>query len=177
MTKNFAKLNAGTSGKGMGPKTTLRNLIMKLKKCCNVHFLFGNVEDITAKTTVETLIRASGEMTPLEKLLLRLREKGHRVLDFSQMVRMVDILSDYCLMRGFPFQRLDGPMPNDLRVRAVDRYNAPESTDYVFLLSTQAGGLGINLATAYTVSYLTQTGIRRPIFGWNLVRIASDKGR
>jgi hypothetical protein len=161
----------------MGPKTTLQNLIMKLKKGCNVHFPFGNVEDITVKTTVETLIRASGKMTLLDKLLLRLRGKGHRVLVFSQMMRMVDILSDYCRMRGFPFQRLDGPMPNDLRVRAVDRYNAPESTEYVFLLSTGAGGLGINLATADTVSYLTQNGIRRTIFGWNLVRIASDKQR
>jgi chromodomain-helicase-DNA-binding protein 1 len=134
LTKNFAKLNAGKSGKGMGPKPTLQNLIMKLEKCCNVHFPFGNVEDITVKTTVETLIRASGKMTLLDKLLLRLREKGHRVLVFSLMMRMVDILSDYCRMRGFPFQRLDGPMPNDLRVRAVDRYNAPESTGYVFLL-------------------------------------------
>jgi hypothetical protein len=65
-------------------------------------------------------------------------------------------------------------MPNDLRVRAVDHYNAPESTDYVFLLSTPAGGPDFDLATADTVSYLTQTGILRTIFGWNLVRIASD---
>jgi chromodomain-helicase-DNA-binding protein 1 len=117
-------------------------------------------------------------MTLLDKLLLRLREKRHRVLVLSQMMRMVDIMSDYCPMRGFPFQRLDGPMPNDLRVRAADRYNAPESTDYVFLLSTLAGGLCINLSTADAGSYLTQTGIRRTIFGWNVVRIASeDKGQ
>jgi SNF2 family DNA or RNA helicase len=68
----------------MGSKTTLRNLIKELKSCCNVHFPFGNVEDITVKTTVETLIRASGKMTLLDKLLLRLREKGHRVLFFSE---------------------------------------------------------------------------------------------
>jgi chromodomain-helicase-DNA-binding protein 1 len=178
LTKNFAKLDEGTSGKGMGLKTTLRNIIMELKKIRNVHFPFGNVEDITVKTTVETLIRASGKMTLLDKLLPRLREKGHRVLFFSQMMRMVDIMSDYCRMRGFPFQRLDGTMPNDLRVRSVDHCNAPESTDYVFLLSTRAGVLGINLATADAVSYLTQTGIRRTTFGWNIVRIASeDKGR
>jgi SNF2 family DNA or RNA helicase len=177
LTKNFANLNAGTSGKGMGPKTTLQNLIMKLTKCCIVHFPFGNVEDITVKTTVETLIRASGKMILLDKRLLRLREKGHRVLVFSQMMRMVDILSDYCRMRGFPFQRLDGPYRNDLRERVADRYNAPESTDYVFLLPTRAGGLSINLATSDTVSYFTQTGIRRTIFGWNLVRMASDKQR
>jgi hypothetical protein len=91
------------------------------------------------------------------------------------MMRTVDILSDYYRMTGFPFQRLDGLMPNDLRVRAVDHYNAPESTDYAFLLSARAGGLGIHLATADTVPYLTLTGIHRTIFGRNLVRIASDK--
>jgi hypothetical protein len=65
-------------------------------------------------------------------------------------------------------------MPNDLRVRAADHYNAPESTDYVFLISSRAGDLCINLATADTVSYLTQTGTHRTVFRWNLVRIASD---
>lgn len=147
LTKNYAKLN----GKGMGPKTTLNNLLVELKKCCNHPFLFDNVEDTSVDTTVETLIRSSGKLILLDKLLLRLRERGHRVLVFSQMVRMLDILSDYCRMRGFPYQRLDGSMPNDLRVRAVDHYNAPGSNDYVFLLSTRAGGLGINLATADTV--------------------------
>jgi chromodomain-helicase-DNA-binding protein 1 len=151
LTKNYAKLNMGAKGKGMGPRTTLNNLLVELKKCCNHPFLFDNVEDTSVDTTVDTLIRASGKLILLDKLLLRLRERGHRVLVFSQMVRMLDILSDYCRMRGFPHQRLDGSMPNDLRVRAVDHYNAPGSTDYVFLLSTRAGGLGINLATADTV--------------------------
>lgn len=151
LTKNFAMLNAGNKNKGMGTTTTLRNLVMELKKCCNHPFLFPNYEDTSVTTTVRDLTRASGKMILLDKLLLRLRERGHRVLIFSQMVRMLDILQDYCRMRGFPFQRLDGSMHNDLRQRAVDHYNAPESTDYVFLLSTRAGGLGINLATADTV--------------------------
>jgi SNF2 family DNA or RNA helicase len=94
------------------------------------------------------LIRASGKTILLDKRLLRLLEKGHRVLVFSQVVRVLDILSDFCRMRGFPFQRLDGSLPNNLRVRAVDNYNPPESSDYDFLISTRAGGLGINLATA-----------------------------
>jgi chromodomain-helicase-DNA-binding protein 1 len=89
-------------------------------------FRFENVEDITVKTLVETLIPASGLIILLDKLLLRLREKGHRVLLFSQVVRMLDILSDYCRMRGFPFQRLDGSMSNGRRVRVVDHCNAPE---------------------------------------------------
>jgi hypothetical protein len=92
-------------------------------------------------------------------------------------MRMLDILSEYCRIRGFPFQPLDGSMPKDLRVRAVDHYNAPESTDFVFLISTQAGGLGITLGTADTVSYLTQTGVHRTVLRWMLVRITSDKQR
>jgi SNF2 family DNA or RNA helicase len=116
-------------------------------------------------------------MVLLDKLLLRLRERGHRVFAFSQMMRMVDILSDYYRIRGFPFQRLDGSMPNDLRVRVFDHYNAPESTDSVFLISIRAGGLGANLATADTVSFLTQTGIHRTVFRQNLVRTTTDKQR
>jgi SNF2 family DNA or RNA helicase len=152
---------------------------MELKKCCNHRLPFKNVEDVTVKITVETLIRAAGEMIRLDKLLLRLRDKGHRVLVFSQMVTMLDILSDYCRMRGFPFQSLDRSMPNDLRVRAIDHHNAPESTDYVSLISTRAGGLGINLYTADTVSYLTQTGIHRTVFRLNLscASLRTNKGR
>jgi chromodomain-helicase-DNA-binding protein 1 len=148
---------------------------MELKMWCSHSFLFESVEDTAVKTTVETLIRASGKMILLDKLLLRLREKGASRACFSEMMRMVDILSDYYRMRGFPFQRLDGSMPNDFRVRAVDHYNAPESTDYTFLLSARAEGLGINLATADTVPYLTLTGIHRISFRRNLVRIASGK--
>jgi SNF2 family DNA or RNA helicase len=87
---------------------------MELKKCCNHRLPFKNVEDVVVKITVETLIRAAGEVILLDKLLLRLRDKGHRVLVFYQMVTMLDILSDYCRMRGFPFQLLDRSMPNDL---------------------------------------------------------------
>lgn len=150
LTKNFAKLNAVGKEKGIGNQITLRNLVMELKKCCNHPFLFPQfVSD--ADNNLRAYIRGSGKMILLDKLLLRLREKGHRVLIFSQMVSMLDILQDYCRMRGFPHQRLDGTMHNDLRQRAIDHFNEPGSPDYVFLLSTRAGGLGINLATADTV--------------------------
>eukprot|EP00171_Calliarthron_tuberculosum_P016460 IDg16460t1 len=151
LSKNFAKLNEVGKDKGMGNTITLRNLVMELKKCCNHPFLFPSFFSTTTDNNLKAYIRGSGKMILLDKLLLRLREKGHRVLIFSQMVSMLDILQEYCRMRGFPHQRLDGSMPNDLRQRAIDHYNAPESTDYVFLLSTRAGGLGINLATADTV--------------------------
>ncbi len=90
-------------------------------------------------------------MLLLDKLLRRLRETGHRVLIFSQMVRMLDILAEYLQFRRFPFQRLDGSIKGELRRQALDHFNKPDSEDFCFLLSTRAGGLGINLATADTV--------------------------
>ena len=67
------------------------------------------------------------------------------------MVKMLDILADYLRLRGFQFQRLDGSTRADLRHQAMEHFNAPGSEDFCFLLSTRAGGLGINLATADTV--------------------------
>jgi chromodomain-helicase-DNA-binding protein 1 len=97
------------------------------------------------------LIKGSGKLILLDKLLRRLRETGHRVLIFSQMVRMLDILAEYLQMRRFPFQRLDGSIKGEIRRQALDHFNKEDSEDFCFLLSTRAGGLGINLATADTV--------------------------
>ena len=94
---------------------------------------------------------SSGKMVLLEQLLSRLRKEGHRVLIFSQMVRMLDILGDYMFIKGYQFQRLDGTVPSSKRKIAIDHFNAPGSKDFAFLLSTRAGGLGINLMTADTV--------------------------
>ena len=99
----------------------------------------------------QQLLRGSGKLVLLDKLLMRLHETGHRVLIFSQMVRQLDILSQYLQLRRLPFQRLDGSIRGELRKQALDHFNAEGSPDFCFLLSTRAGGLGINLATADTV--------------------------
>ncbi|KTG04323.1 hypothetical protein cypCar_00030728, partial [Cyprinus carpio] len=93
----------------------------------------------------------SGKLILLDKLLVRLKERGHRVLIFSQMVRMLDILAEYLKYRQFLFQRLDGSIKGEMRKQALDHFNAEGSEDFCFLLSTRAGGLGINLASADTV--------------------------
>ena len=93
----------------------------------------------------------SGKMVLLDKLLAKLKADGHRVLIFSQMVRLLDIISDYMTARGYVFQRLDGTVPSDVRKKSIEHFNAPGSPDFAFLLSTRAGGLGINLETADTV--------------------------
>lgn len=100
---------------------------------------------------IERLCKASGKLDLLDKLMLRLVEGKHRVLIFSQMVRMLDILEKYVQLRGWSYQRLDGSTPSDQRIRSISSFNDPESKDFCFLLSTRAGGLGINLETADTV--------------------------
>ena len=146
--KNFRQLNRGAHG---APKSTLLNAVVELKKVLNHPYLFPGAEDPAEPDVLAALVRHSGKMRLLDKLLVRLRETGHRVLIFSQMVRMLDILSDYLRMKAWPFQRLDGSTPRELRQTAMDHFNAPASPDFVFLLSTHAGGLGINLASADTV--------------------------
>ena len=126
---------------------------MELKKAANHPYLFDGVEVRTdnQEETLKGIVMNSGKMVLLDKLLARLKQDGHRVLIFSQMVRMLDILSDYLALRGYQHQRLDGMVSSDARKKSIAHFNAPGSPDFVFLLSTRAGGLGINLETANTV--------------------------
>jgi chromodomain-helicase-DNA-binding protein 1 len=139
--------------------------MVELKKTCNHPYLFENAEDMNSSDLLGNLIRSSGKLILLDKLLLKLKERGHRVLIFSQMVRMLDILAD-CIFghranlnvtfialisadmraRGFQTQRLDGSMSREKRQQAMDHFNADASSDFCFLLSTRAGGLGINVS-------------------------------
>ncbi|PIN01988.1 Chromodomain-helicase DNA-binding protein [Handroanthus impetiginosus] len=154
LERNFHDLNKGVRGN----QVSLLNIVVELKKCCNHPFLFesadhgyGGDTNFLGSTKLERIILSSGKLVILEKLLNRLHETKHRVLIFSQMVRMLDILAEYLSLKGFQFQRLDGSTKAELRQQAMDHFNAPGSEDFCFLLSTRAGGLGINLATADTV--------------------------
>nr|XP_023015060.1 chromodomain-helicase-DNA-binding protein 1 isoform X2 [Leptinotarsa decemlineata] len=150
LTKNYNALRKGVKGS----TTTFLNIVIELKKCCNHAFLTKPTEyenQNSQQDHLQMLLRGSGKLVLLDKLLIRLRETGHRVLIFSQMVRMLDILAEYLQLRHFPFQRLDGGIKGELRRQALDHFNAEGSQDFCFLLSTRAGGLGINLATADTV--------------------------
>merc|ERR1711892_1439518 len=138
-----------------GSTTSFVNIMIELKKCCNHCYLTKPPDDreagVTKEERLEKLLRGGGKLLLLDKFLVRLRETGHRVLIFSQMVRMLDVLSEYLEIKRYPFQRLDGSIKGEIRKNAIDHFNAPDSQDFVFLLSTRAGGLGINLATADTV--------------------------
>lgn len=154
LKKNFNELNKGVKG----PQLSLLNTVVDLKKCCNHPFLFESAEveyagdkDNEGQDALGRLVLSSGKLNLLDKLLTRLKQTGHRVLIFSQMVRMLDVLSDYLRLKGYQHQRLDGSTGSVARHQAMDHFNADGSDDFVFLLSTRAGGLGLNLATADTV--------------------------
>ncbi|EAL17685.1 hypothetical protein CNBL2000 [Cryptococcus deneoformans B-3501A] len=137
----------GMTGKKEG-KTRLLNIVMQLRKCCNHPYLFDGAEPGPPFTTDQHLVDNAGKMVILDKLLKSMKAKGSRVLIFSQMSRMLDILEDYCQFRGHQYCRIDGSTAHEDRIAAIDEYNAPESEKFVFLLTTRAGGLGINLVTA-----------------------------
>jgi chromodomain-helicase-DNA-binding protein 1 len=152
ITKNFAALN--TAGQ---KQLSLLNVMMELKKVSNHPFLISGVEDrylrrdAGKEETLRSLVTSSGKMMLLDKLLPKLKADGHRVLIFTQLVTMLDVLGDYLQMKGHQFQRLDGTVPSQARRQSIAHFNAPDSEDFAFLLSTRAGGLGINLMTADAV--------------------------
>ncbi|KAF8628912.1 hypothetical protein AX15_003691 [Amanita polypyramis BW_CC] len=150
LTKNFAGLVKSANGNN---NISLLNIAMELKKAANHPYLFDGAEVRTdnPEEILKGLVMNSGKMVLLDKLLARLRQDGHRVLIFSQMVRMLDILSDYMTLRNYQHQRLDGMVSAEARKKSIAHFNAPSSPDFAFLLSTRAGGLGINLETADTV--------------------------
>lgn len=144
-------------GVGRGAAPGLQNIEMELRKCCNHPYLISGVEErdaldlTTQKEKNLRFIECSGKLVLLDKLLPKLRSEGHRVLIFSQFVRMLDSLERYLKFRGYLFERLDGSVTGHVRQQAIDRYSKDDSDRFVFLLSTRAGGLGINLTAADTV--------------------------
>ena len=149
LTKNYSELSRGKK------KTSLLNILMQLRKTCNHSELMQEV-DFTAKQStqdrLQQLIYGSGKLVLLDKLLTRFKEAGDRVLIFSQMVIMLDIIQEYLELKRYRFQRLDGGIGAEKRRQSIAQFNEPGSTDFCFLLSTKAGGLGINLQTANRVS-------------------------
>ncbi|KAL9131276.1 MAG: hypothetical protein Q9217_000764 [Psora testacea] len=129
-------------------KTRLLNIVMQLRKCCNHPYLFEGAEPGPPYTTDEHLIENAGKMVMLDKILVRMKKQGSRVLIFSQMSRVLDILEDYCVFREHKYCRIDGSTAHEDRIAGIDEYNKPGSEKFIFLLTTRAGGLGINLTSA-----------------------------
>lgn len=162
-----------------GNMPKLMNIQMELRKCCNHPFLISGVEQsemenlekkiidevsmfsgsqnrkietklFDKKRMEEILIPSSGKMVLIDKLLPKLKREGHKVLIFSQMVKMIDFIEEFCEFRGYKCERLDGRVSGNDRQKSIDRFNR-DAESFVFLLSTRAGGVGINLTAADTV--------------------------
>ncbi|CAM9145778.1 unnamed protein product, partial [Lampetra planeri] len=117
----------------------LQNILMLLKRCCNHPYLID-----------EQLVQSSGKFLILDQLLPELKKRGHKVLIFSQMTSILDLLVDFCFLRGFQYSRLDGAMSYSDREENMSKFSTDPEV-FLFLLSTRAGGLGINLTAADTV--------------------------
>ncbi|KAI5474907.1 ATP-dependent helicase STH1/SNF2 [Pseudohyphozyma bogoriensis] len=131
----------------------LQNQIMQLRKICNHPFCFEQVErsiDPTGGSNA-TLYRVAGKFEVLDRILPKLFATGHRVLMFFQMTTVMTIFEDYLHFRKIQHLRLDGTTKHEDRSSLLKAFNDPESKIPIFILSTRAGGLGLNLQTADTV--------------------------
>lgn len=129
------------------------NQLMQLKKICNHPFVFEEVEDQinpTRETNVN-IWRVAGKFELLERVLPKLKATGHRALIFFQMTQIMDIMEDFLRLMDIKYLRLDGHTKSDERSELLRLFNAPNSEFFCFILSTRAGGLGLNLQTADTV--------------------------
>lgn len=124
---------------------------MQLRKVCNHPYLFPGVEAEGAPELGEHLIQVSGKMRFLDKLLQKSKQDKSQTLLFSGFTTMLDILEDYCRYRQYNYCRLDGNTDLDDRQSQIDDFTSPDTDKFIFLISTRAGGLGLNLMTANTV--------------------------
>lgn len=140
-----------------GERANLNNILMQLRKCLCHPFVYSREieeRDVTTAVSHRNLVEASAKLQLLEILLPKLKERGHRVLIFSQFLNMLDIMEDFLDGLELAHQRLDGTISTLQKQKRIDEFNAPNSKLFAFLLSTRAGGVGINLATADTVIIL-----------------------
>ncbi|VYS53442.1 unnamed protein product [Arabidopsis thaliana] len=147
-TRNYQVLT-----KKGGAQISLNNIMMELRKVCCHPYMLEGVEPVIhdANEAFKQLLESCGKLQLLDKMMVKLKEQGHRVLIYTQFQHMLDLLEDYCTHKKWQYERIDGKVGGAERQIRIDRFNAKNSNKFCFLLSTRAGGLGINLATADTV--------------------------
>ncbi|XP_075519243.1 putative helicase CHR10 isoform X1 [Primulina tabacum] len=145
---------------------SLHNIVIQLRKACSHPYLFPGIEPEPYQEG-EHLVQASGKLLILDQLLQKLHNSQHRVLLFAQMTHTLDILQDFLELRKYTYERLDGSIRAEERfaaIRSFSRKSADESyssnddinTPFVFLISTRAGGVGLNLVAADSVIFYEQ---------------------
>ncbi|WVO18117.1 hypothetical protein L204_105819 [Cryptococcus depauperatus] len=133
---------------------SVRNILMELRKVCQHPYLQANELEpfnLPEEEQHKQLVNASGKLQFLKLLLPELIARGHRILLFSQFKIALDRIQDFLYGENIKHLRLDGDTQQAQRQKSMDIFNAEGSTYHVFLLTTRAGGVGINLATADTI--------------------------
>ncbi|OIR58847.1 MAG: ATP-dependent DNA helicase Snf21 [Amphiamblys sp. WSBS2006] len=147
----YEGLLSGTSSEGL--LRAKKNVLMQLRKICNHPFLFPEAEErVNPEKKSNTLLyRAAGKLEVLHRAIPKLLRAGHRILFFFQMTKMMTVMEDFLLLEGHNYLRLDGSTKQEHRQELLEKFNSPDNQWPIFLLSTRAGGLGLNLQTADTV--------------------------
>ncbi|CCH41498.1 ATP-dependent helicase STH1/SNF2 [Wickerhamomyces ciferrii] len=150
---NALFVGAGATGATKSGIKGLNNKIMQLRKICNHPFVFEEVENVINPTrdSSDMLWRTAGKFELLDRILPKFKKSGHRILMFFQMTQVMDIMEDFLRLRELKYMRLDGSTKADDRQGMLKVFNNPDSEYFCFLLSTRAGGLGLNLQSADTV--------------------------
>ncbi|KAE9617864.1 putative DNA helicase chromatin remodeling SNF2 family [Lupinus albus] len=164
LRKELPKLLALSSGASNHP--SLQNIVIQLRKACSHPYLFPGIEPEPYEEG-EHLVQASGKLLILDQLLQKLHSSGHRVLLFAQMTHTLDILQDFLELRNYSYERLDGSIRAEERFAAIRSFSSSSSNTglnsevdhneaFVFMISTRAGGVGLNLVAADTVIFYEQ---------------------
>ncbi|XP_061360032.1 ATP-dependent helicase BRM [Gastrolobium bilobum] len=127
---------------------TLNNRCMELRKTCNHPLLNYSFDSDLSK---DFIVKSCGKLWILDRILIKLQRTGHRVLLFSTMTKLLDILEEYLQWRRLVFRRIDGTTSLEDRESAIVDFNSPNSDCFIFLLSIRAAGRGLNLQSADTV--------------------------
>lgn len=135
---------------GMISEKGLNHISMQLRKMALHPYLFPDIEEAEEKKGTHCLVSSSGKMKVLDKLLVRLHGE-HRVLLFSQFTSMLDLIEEYCQLNSLVYGRIDGSSSLEERDQTVSRFMEPDSPIFLMLVSTRAGGVGLNLQRADTV--------------------------
>ncbi|KAF7799325.1 hypothetical protein EIP86_010557 [Pleurotus ostreatoroseus] len=154
LLRSLAQTATGSSVAAAVKRSNLNNMLMQLRKCLQHPYLVSREIEPTGLALTEAhekLIDASAKLRLLHSLLPKLKARGHRVLLFSQFVMALDIVEDFLTGEGIKFLRLDGDTKQAQRQRDMDEFNKPDSDVFIYILSTRAGGVGINLWSADTV--------------------------
>ncbi|KAL2251759.1 ATP-dependent helicase BRM [Sesamum indicum] len=127
---------------------TLNNRCMELRKACNHPLLnYPYFSDFSK----DFLVGSCGKLWILDRILIKLQRTGHRVLLFSTMTKLLDIMEEYLQWRRLVFRRIDGTTSLEDRESAIVDFNSPDTDCFIFLLSIRAAGRGLNLQSADTV--------------------------